>query len=112
MKATLAIVFALTLSAAAEAQEDELWECLRRGYVYCIPPTPLKEVIQLRKEIQELEERIKRERETPIGERITKPTETPEQRLERMRRELRNLRPLYCETIRGGRWVGVPCWQE
>jgi len=72
----------------------------------------LKEVIQLPKEIKELEERIKRERETPIGERITKPTETPEQRLERMRRELRNLRPLYCETFRGGRWVGVPCWQE
>jgi hypothetical protein len=108
---TLAVVLALTIVPfAAEAQEDQLWECLKRGYVYCIPPTPSKGATQLLKEIKELEERIERERETPIGERITKPTETPEQRFERMRQKLRDARPLYCETFRAGRWIATKCY--
>ena len=94
MKAALAVVFALVLSAAAEAQEDQFGECLKRG---------------LLKEIRDLEERIKRERETPIGQRITKPTEMPEQRLQRLRKELRDLRPLYCETFRCGRRIATGC---
>jgi hypothetical protein len=93
----LAVILTLNLALlpfAAEAQEDQFAECLQS---------------QLLKEIRELEGRIKRERETPIGERITKPTDTPEQRLERMRRELSSLRPLYCETFRCGRWIGTAC---
>jgi hypothetical protein len=46
----------------------------------------------------------------------TKKALTPEQRLqqqvERLRRDLRSLHPLYCEAFRNGSWVPVPCWPE
>jgi len=77
----LAVVLALTIVPfVAEAQEDQLSECLRTHFL---------------KVIKALEERIK--------------TETPEQRLDRMRRELKSLRPLYCETFRCGRWMATAC---
>jgi hypothetical protein len=77
------------------------------------PSTPSNEA--LLKEIKGLEseiERIKRERETDGTK--TSPTETImlEKRLEYMRRELRNLRPLLCEAYRDGRWVGMSCWED
>jgi len=59
--------------------------------------------------------------ESPPPPTTTKETETKtpeEKRLERLLRErrqelLRNVRPLYCEAFKDGRWVATPCkWAD
>jgi len=88
MRLVACVVFVLTLAVAAEAQPPQ-------------PSTPPLEAAPISKDINSERER---QRQADL-DRL-------KGRLNAIRRELWNQRPLFCEKFEDGQWIRTPCYSE
>ena len=87
------VLLVLALSAVSQAQSPQ-------------PSTLDQEIRRLQAAELERQEKIRRLQAAELERQ-----EEIRRRLEQIRKGLTNLRPLFCEVFRDGRWIPTSCWE-